>query len=181
MVEEEGEVKDDNEDSDEEEDESETKTVRANSRHQNGKVPRIFVDRGTEGLRTPELRPRPRREPIQLLLNKAGRPPPAAQGTQGAEEMLDKICDPLDSFFDKSDVGAVSGFSEDFESAPGSAIPRPPGPFQGPVPCENEDRVGAPAVSCPLEPVVPQKRLRELDVFESAILQPKDFQNESAL
>lgn len=51
MVEEEGEVKDDNEDSDEEEDESETKTVRANSRHQNGKVPRIFVDRGTEGVR----------------------------------------------------------------------------------------------------------------------------------
>ncbi|KAL8367049.1 hypothetical protein RB599_010963 [Gaeumannomyces hyphopodioides] len=194
---------DDNEKSDEEEDDTEAITTRpCDRRHRNGNVPRIFVDCsvdcGTAGMMADpgldadiysdspssalsEKSAGPATPTPRVFKRSDGPPPqspPPPSSPSESQGMLDKICDPLGILFDRSDVGDASQFSEDFDSAPGSVTPRPPGPVEDSAqPTKNGASVMA--SSRKLKPVVPQKRNLELDSFEAAILRLKDFENES--
>ncbi|EJT77520.1 hypothetical protein GGTG_02627 [Gaeumannomyces tritici R3-111a-1] len=102
-------------------------------------------------------------------------------------QALERICDPGDSLFPRSDLGAASRFSE---AASRAATPRTvPGPaeessWQTDSLWGHDKRMWAPTppichASRAVSPAVPQKRALELDSVEAAILRMKDFDNES--
>ncbi|KAL8410512.1 hypothetical protein RB596_000266 [Gaeumannomyces avenae] len=101
-------------------------------------------------------------------------------------QALERICDPGDSLFPRSDLGAASRFSDGLEATPRTVpCPAEESSWQPDSLWGHDKKMWAPTppichASRAVSPAVPQKRALELDSVEAAILRMKDFDNEFA-